>query len=86
MITPLGNKILIRPRLDKSSEKIFIPEQFRQSQTAEVLSVGPKNQLPLKPGDTVLVHPTASWWDVEHEGEKLRIIVPEYLLSIMEMV
>lgn len=84
MITPLGEKILIRPLMDKQSQDIFIPEQFGQSQTAQVVELGMKSNLPIKPGDVVLVHPTAAWTNVEIEGEELRIITPDYLLAIME--
>ena len=86
MITPLGKRILIRPLLDKQSDVIEIPDKFKQSQRAEVVQVGFKADPDLKPGDVVMIHPTASWWTVEHEGETLRIINPDQLLAIMETV
>lgn len=84
MITPLRNRVLVRPLLDKQSGAIEIPDQYKQSQTVEVLACG-KTKLPIEVGQRLLLHPNAAWTNVEIEGEQLRVVNDEFLLAIMEM-
>lgn len=90
MITPLRNRVLVRPLVDKQSGAIEIPDEYKQSQTVEVIAVGESMKDILAPrtdterGDTVLLHPNAAWTNVEIEGEQLRVVNDEYLLAIFE--
>lgn len=86
MITPLRNRFLLRPLEDKQSGSIVIPEDRRQSQTAEIVALPTDCKFPLKPGDVVMFHPNAAWTNVEIEGEELRVMNEEYLLAKMETV
>lgn len=84
MITPLKNRIIVRPLVDKQSGQIAIPDQYAQQQTAEVVSVGPDLKLPIEIGDVILLHPNAAWTNIDWNGEQLRVIDVSQLLAIME--
>lgn len=86
MITPLRNRIIVRPLIDKQSGAIEIPDEYKQSQTAEVVAVGPELKMPIEVGNVVLLHPNAAWTNIEWEGEQLRVINVSELLAIMEAV
>lgn len=86
MITPLRNRLIVRPLIDKQSGSIEIPDQFKQSQTVEVVSVGPELKLPIEVGDTLLLHPNAAWTNVDWNGEGLRVLDVSQVLAIMEAV
>jgi len=83
MITPLRNRAIVRPLIDKQSGAIAIPDQYVQSQTVEVVSVGTEMKVRLEVGQRILLHPNASWTDIEFGGEKLRVIDASQMLAIM---
>lgn len=84
MITPLRNRVLVRPLVDKQSGAIEIPDEFKQSQTVEVVSIGTDVKLPIEVGQRILTHPNAAWTNVEIDGEPMRVINTEFLLAVME--
>lgn len=84
MITPLRNRVIVRPMIDKQSGAIQIPDQYVQSQTVEVVSVGTELKLPIEVGQRLLLHPNASWTNIEFQGEDLHVIDVSQCLAIME--
>lgn len=84
MITPLRNRIIGRPVVDKESGVIEIPDQFKQSQTVEVIAVGTEVKLPISVGQRLLLHPNAAWTNLDGLLGGDRLINVEYVLAIME--
>jgi co-chaperonin GroES (HSP10) len=83
MITPTKGRLIVSvPLPDKMSSVIEVPDQFKQSQTARVVSANSK--LPVKTGDNVLLHPNAAWTNIVHDGEPMRVVLEEYVLAVME--
>ncbi|MGM5482925.1 MAG: co-chaperone GroES [Nanobdellota archaeon] len=90
-ITPLGERVLIKPVKEEQEEKtkggIFIPESAKENnKKAEVVAVGKKSdgkELPVEKGDTVLYGGYSSD-EFEVEGEKYIILDFKDILAKIE--
>ncbi len=85
-IRPLGNRVVIKKveAEDKTSSGIILPGQAQeQPQVAEVVAVGPEEEIQVKVGDRV-IYPKFSGTDVKYGGEELIIIEDSKLLAVIE--
>ncbi len=85
-IRPLGNRVVIKKveAEDKTASGIILPGQAQeQPQVAEVVAVGPEEEIQVKVGDRV-IYPKFSGTDVKYGGEELIIIEDSKLLAVIE--
>ncbi len=85
-IRPLGNRVVIKKveAEDKTASGIILPGQAQeQPQVAEVVAVGPEEEIQVKVGDRV-IYPKFSGTDVKYDGEELIIIEDSKLLAVIE--
>lgn len=85
---PLENKVALRRHkkdlMAPGSSLLFRPEQrLKNSKTADVLAVGRKCKLGLKPGDVVVITDFAAS-DREYDGERLLIVPEDDILAVDE--
>lgn len=84
MIQALKGRVIIEPLENKTSSTIEIPDQYKESNSGRVLSVGTGLKFPLSVGDRVALHPNAAWTNFEHEGKTLRCVNEEFLIATLE--
>ncbi len=88
-IRPLGERVLIRPKLDEEKTKggIYIPDSAREGKKqGEIIEVGTfkdGKDLPVKKGDIILYGGYSSD-DFEIDGEKYIILDFKDVLAVLE--
>ncbi|MBI2668422.1 co-chaperone GroES [Candidatus Woesearchaeota archaeon] len=88
-ITPLGERVLIKPALEETKTKggIYIPDTAKESKKeGTVIAVGTTkegNELPLKAGDKILYGGYSSD-EFEMEGQKYLLLELKDVLAKLE--
>ena len=81
----LESKILIKPKDDEAKEKIGsfeVPVGAGEYCVAEVVSIGPKVEGRIEPGNTIYYYPNAGK-QLTIKGEKFRVITTSEVLVVL---
>ena len=83
---PLGARVMVRPveREQTTESGIVLPDTAKEKpQSAEVVAVGPHEDVKVSVGDVVVLR-KYSGTEVELDGEEHRIVDAENILGVIE--